>query len=448
MKIVHIVPGMGGSFYCENCVRDADLVNGLRALGHDVILVPLYLPLSVDGELVKTGAPLFFGAISTYLKERFPLMRKLPWWSGKLLDSAYLLNIASAKAGSTRAAGLEEMTFSMIQGEQGHQANELDHLVVWLKQNVKPDIIYLANALLIGLVKELKRQLQVPVVCALEDEDIWVDDMEPRWQQRIWKTIRERAKEVDAFVAVSDYYRNRIQAKLQIPEEKIHTVHIGIDLTGYDTATNKTEPFVIGYLSRLTEAFGLDILVDAFILLKSEPEFQRLKLCITGGATTDDDQFISDVKQKLIDAKVNDDVEFISHFDRESRLEFLRSLSLLSVPARQKEAYGLFQIEALAAGVPTVQPHAGAFPEITELTGGGVTYEPNDGTALAAQFRSLLKNPDRIRELGQRGQEAVHAKLSNLTMAENMLEIYQEALSKNLYSDQNRETGDIDVIET
>ncbi|MCK5330908.1 MAG: glycosyl transferase, partial [Candidatus Marinimicrobia bacterium] len=90
MKIVHIVPGMGGSFYCENCVRDGDLVNGLRALGQDVILVPLYLPLSVDGELVETGAPLFFGAISTYLKERFPLLRKLPWWSGKLLDSRYL----------------------------------------------------------------------------------------------------------------------------------------------------------------------------------------------------------------------------------------------------------------------------------------------------------------------------------------------------------------------
>ena len=448
MKIVHIVPGMGGSFYCENCVRDGDLVNGLRALGHDVILVPLYLPLSVDGELVKTGAPLFFGAISTYLKERFPFMRKLPSWSGKLLDSRYLLNIASAKAGSTRAAGLEEMTYSMIRGEKGHQANELDHLVKWLNDKIKPDVIYLANALLIGLVRELKRQLQVPVVCALEDEDSWVDDMEPFWQQRIWTTIRRRARDVDAFVAVSDYYRDRIQAKLRLPEEKMHTVHIGIDLTGFDTITSKSEQAVIGYLSRITEAFGLDILVDAFILLKKEPEFQLLKLRITGGATTDDDQYISDIKQKLIDAKVNDDVEFVSQFDRESRLEFLRSLSVLSVPARRKEAYGLFQIEALAAGVPTIQPHTGAFPEITELTGGGVTYEPNNVPALTAQLRSLLKNPYRIRELGKRGQEAVFAKLSNLTMAENMLEIYQKALNRNLYSDQNQETGDIDATET
>lgn len=438
MKIVHIVPGAGGSFYCENCIRDGDLVNALRALGHEVTLVPLYLPLSVDGELVKHGTPIFFGAISTYLKERFPLLRKLPSWSGKLLDSRYLLNLAANKAGSTRAAGLEEMTYSMICGEQGHQANELNHLVHWLKDKINPDIIYLANALLIGLVRELKNHLQVPVVCALEDEDIWIDDMELHWQQQIWATMSERAREVDAFVAVSDYYRNRIQAKLQIAEDRIHTVHIGIDLEGYEPITKKTKPAVIGYLSRMTERLGLDILVDVFILLKNEPEFMNLKLRITGGGTTDDYQFITTIKRKLSQAKVIDAVEFVSHFDRESRIEFFKSISLLSVPARKKEAYGLFQVEALAAGVPTVQPHIGAFPEITELTGGGVTYEPNDASALATQLRLLLKNPDRIWELGKRGQETVFAKLSNMTMAENMLVIYQEAINRKVYCDKNQ----------
>ncbi|MBC8401754.1 MAG: glycosyltransferase family 4 protein [Candidatus Marinimicrobia bacterium] len=429
MKIVHIVPGTGGNFYCENCVRDGDLVNALRTLGHEVTLVPLYLPLSVDGDLVKNGAPIFFGAINTYLKERFPLLRKLPWWSGKLLDSRYLLNLAAAKAGSTRAAGLEEMTYSMIRGEKGHQANELDHLVHWLKDKIQPDIIYLANALLIGLVRELKRHLQVPVVYALENEDIWIDDMEPHWQQQIWATIRERARDVDSFVAVSEYYRNQVQAKLQIADDRMHIVHIGIDLTGYQPAERKTEPAVIGYLSRITETRGPDILVDAFILLKSEPEFTNLKLRITGGETADDIPFITAIKRKLVEAKVSEAVEFVIHFDRESRLEFLRSLTLLSVPARIKEAYGLFQIEALAAGVPTVQPHTGAFPEITELTGGGVTYAPNDAFALATQLRLLLKNPDRIWELGKRGQAMVFDKLSNLKMAENMLEIYQKTIN-------------------
>lgn len=429
MKIVHIVPGTGGSFYCENCVRDGDLFNGLQALGHDVTLVPLYLPLSVDGELVKTETPIFFGAISTYLKERFPILRKLPSWSGKFLDSRYFLNLASAKAGSTRASGLEEMTYSMIRGEKGHQANELDHMVQWIKDKTKPDVIYIANALLIGLVRELKRQLQVPVVCALEDEDIWIDEMESNWQEQIWSTIRKRAADVDTFVVVSDYYRHKIQPKLRIPEERINTVHIGIDLNGYEKLTSLKEPFVIGYLSREDASYGLDILTDAFILLKQEPEFQQLKLFITGGKTTDNYQYIAAIKQQLISAKVIDDVEFVTHFNRESRLEFLRSLTLLSVPTRKKEAYGLFQVEALAAGIPTVQPHTGAFPEINKLTGGGITYAPNDAGTLADKLRELLKNPARILELGQQGQAAVFNKLSNLKMAEKMVEIYNKVIN-------------------
>ena len=57
---------------------------------------------------------------------------------------------------------------------------------------------------------------------------------------------------------------------------------------------------------------------------------------------------------------------------RSSRSNFLRSLTVLSVPARSGEAFGLYLIEAMAAGIPAVQPRLGAFPELIEATGGGV----------------------------------------------------------------------------
>ena len=47
MKIVHIIPGTGGAFYCGNCLRDSHLVKALRTIGHDVIKVPMYLPLGI-----------------------------------------------------------------------------------------------------------------------------------------------------------------------------------------------------------------------------------------------------------------------------------------------------------------------------------------------------------------------------------------------------------------
>ena len=48
MKIVHIVPGSGGTFYCQNCMRDNELIKAFKALGHDIYMVPMYLPLSIE----------------------------------------------------------------------------------------------------------------------------------------------------------------------------------------------------------------------------------------------------------------------------------------------------------------------------------------------------------------------------------------------------------------
>ncbi|MCK5114935.1 MAG: hypothetical protein KAR11_09265 [Phycisphaerae bacterium] len=53
MKIIQLTPGSGDNFYCENCLRDNFIVKALRQLGHDAVLVPLYLP----PQLTETGRP-------------------------------------------------------------------------------------------------------------------------------------------------------------------------------------------------------------------------------------------------------------------------------------------------------------------------------------------------------------------------------------------------------
>ncbi len=106
MKIVNIVPGFGGSFYCGNCLRDSAYVKSLQATGHDAITIPIYLPLTLDGEN-KSKFPVFYGAINIYLKQQFPFLRKMPKWMESFFNSSFLLRYAAKKAGSTRAHGLE-----------------------------------------------------------------------------------------------------------------------------------------------------------------------------------------------------------------------------------------------------------------------------------------------------------------------------------------------------
>ncbi len=93
--------------------------------------------------------------------------------------------------------------------------------------------------------------------------------------------------------------------------------------------------------------------------------------------------------------------------NRAEKIAFLSGLTVLSVPATYGEAFGLYVLEALAAGVPVVQPRHGAFPEILAATGGGILCEPNDPRALADAFESLLLDPTQARALGEQGQIAV-----------------------------------------
>ena len=164
MKILHIIPGSGGSFYCGNCLRDSKYVDALRAQGHEVIKIPMYLPLFSDEHDI-TDIPVFYGAVSIYLKQLYPVFRKAPAWVDKLLNSKPVLKLAAGFAGSTRAKGLEEMTVSMLLGEDGQQKEELDRMIGWIAEHCKPDIIHLSNALLLGLTHKLKEKMNVPVLC-------------------------------------------------------------------------------------------------------------------------------------------------------------------------------------------------------------------------------------------------------------------------------------------
>ena len=426
MKIVLIVPGTGGAFYCENCVRDLNLAAGLLEQGHDVSVLPLYLPLMPGEPPPKHSCPVFYGAVSLYLGHVYPGFRKLPAIIRRAFDSAPMLRMAVKRASATRATGLEGLTLSMLKGESGGQRGELDRLIQWLATHIKPDVVHLSNALLIGLARRLKQDLGATVGCALQDEDTWVDAMPGDYPRQVWDLMSERANDVDVFLPVSQHYADLMQTRMRIPASKLHVVHNGIAANAFSPAATPPSPLVIGYLSRMCESLGLEILVDAFIILKRDPRFASLQLRALGGATQDDAPLLSRLQQKLQQAGALDDACFLKEFDRPARARFLSGLSLMSVPSLQGEAFGMYQIEALASGVPVVQPALGAFPEVIKLTGGGVTYTPNTAEALAKAMTPLLLDPDRRSALARQGLDSVQRAFTMKTMATKTAAAYEE----------------------
>jgi len=124
------------------------------------------------------------------------------------------------------------------------------------------------------------------------------------------------------------------------------------------------------------------------------------------------------------------DVDFVSAFDHESKLEFLRSLSVLCVPEERPVASGLYVLEALATGVPVVEPALGCFPETLALTGGGVLYEPNTAEKLAETLEPLLLDPQAAQRLGAQGRAGVAKSFEIGRAAAQMVNIYEQIVQR------------------
>ncbi|MBZ0256492.1 glycosyltransferase family 4 protein [bacterium] len=190
------------------------------------------------------------------------------------------------------------------------------------------------------------------------------------------------------------------------------------------------DPPVIGYLARQCEDKGLHSLIDAYVELKKHETFKHLKLRIAGTMTPGDEHFVEEQKKKLAASGILDDVEFSPNITREEKIDFLHSITLFSVPAMYGEAFGLYVVEAMAAGVPVVQPNHAGFIELLEAAPGGRLYDPDDPRALKNTLESLLLDQEELLRLGGVARESAFALFSVERMAKDVADAYELALRK------------------
>ena len=164
---------------------------------------------------------------------------------------------------------------------------------------------------------------------------------------------------------------------------------------------------------------------DAFIHLRQSPGAPPAKLRAAGWMGDHQRGFFEQQVKKLADAGLAGDFERVECPDHASKVRFLQSIDVFSVPAPFREPKGLYVLEAWANGVPVVQPRHGSFPELIELTGGGLLVEPGDAEGLARTLHELAGNRRRLAELGERGRSVVHERFTAERMAEDTLAVYR-----------------------
>ena len=416
MRIAFITAGAAG-MYCGSCMRDNTLVTALRRLGHDALLIPAYMPITVD-EPDASQQKVFFGGVNIYLEQQFWLFRHTPRFLDRLFNFRWLLKWVSRFAVRAKYSEQGALTISMLEGTHGKQAKEVAKLVEYL-QDEKPDVVLFTNALLSGVIPEIKRALGVPVFVTLQGDDIFLDELSDRERARCFELIRDNGRAVDAYISTSAYYADHMAGYMGVPRERIHVVPPGINLAGHGGAPEPRgdRPLTVGYFARICPEKGFHRVVEAFITMRQQPGAPGAKLKASGWMGENNRRYYDEQLKRLTAAGLIEDFEHVESPTHDDKVRFMRSIDVLCVPTVYREPKGLYVLEAWANGVPCVLPAHGAFPELVESTGGGLLVAPDSIDALADGLRLMLTDHAFRRRAGVAGEAAVRERFTADVMA-------------------------------
>jgi len=318
----------------------------------------------------------------------------------------------------------------MLQGEQGVLEKEFDKLVDWIRGEPLPDVINLPNSLLIGMARPLRAATGRPICCTLQGEELFLNGLQAPYRDRAIALIREQVAHVDRFIAVSDYCATFMTDLFAIPPAKMAVVPLGIRMDGYQRARQSSAEFCVGYFARVAPEKGLHVLAESYVELRRRMGRAPARLVAAGYMGADQTSYLDIVRAILARAGLDGEFTYRGAVDRDGKLSFLSGLDVLSVPATYDEPKGMFLLEAMAAGVPVVQPRRGGFVEIIEKTGGGLLVEPDNPAALADGLHALWTDVSRRQALGERAFSGVRAHYTIAQSADRLLDAYQRIIPR------------------
>ncbi|HLG60071.1 MAG TPA: glycosyltransferase [Vicinamibacterales bacterium] len=422
MRILSITAGAAG-MYCGSCFRDNALAVELIARGHDVTLVPVYTPTRTD-EDNASRRDVLFGGISVYLQQHSAVFRRMPRIIDRLWDSPWVIGAFAGRAVSSDARLLGDLTISMLEGESGLLRKEFDKLIEWTRDEPLPDVINLPNSLLISLAAPLKRALNRPVCVTLQGEELFLNGLTAPYRGRAIDMIRAQVDQVDRFIAVSEYCGEFMTDFLGIPRDRMAVVPLGINMTGYERPARSNGDFRVGYFARVAPEKGLHVLVEAYVRFRRRIGSAHASLEVAGYMAPNHRGYLEDARAVLERAGLSREMVYRGALDRAGKLAFLRHLDVLSVPATYDEPKGMFLLEAMASGVPVVQPRRGAFTEVVEKTGGGILVEPDNPEALADGLYALWSDRERQARLASAAFDGVRAHYTIARSTDRLLDVY------------------------
>ena len=165
------------------------------------------------------------------------------------------------------------------------------------------------------------------------------------------------------------------------------------------------KPHSIGFVGRIVEEKGIDVLLKAFEIVKKEIPDAELRIAgdylnVAGGS-------IYPELKEYVEKHDIKDVNFLGKVPEKDLAKFYSELGVFVLPSiNSLEAFGLVQLEAMFCGTPVVASDIPGVRTIVQNTGMGLIAKVKDEKDLAKKLIEVLKNrkkyivkADKINEL-------------------------------------------------
>jgi len=176
------------------------------------------------------------------------------------------------------------------------------------------------------------------------------------------------------------------------------------------------------FIGRLVHDKGVDLLLDAFAqILKI---FPRAHLTLAGDGFEREQ-----LERHVVELGMRAAVEFLGWVMPEKTPEWVNAATMVVVPSRWREPFGLVALEAMQMARPVVASRVGGLAEVIVDGETGILFENENSAALADAIAYLLEHPNAARVMGAKGRKRAQQKFSIERYADEYEQLYQRLLN-------------------
>jgi glycogen synthase len=228
---------------------------------------------------------------------------------------------------------------------------------------------------------------------------------------------------VDWVVGVSEAMLR--EARRLIPEitPRSSVIHNALEMPDLEPTPPPFDAPRVLYAGRLVLEKGVDVVIDAFAMITNR--FPKARLVIAG-----DGVMRQNLEQQVVELCLWDKVEFVGWVDPEKMPALMNSSTIVAMPSRWEEPFGLVALQAAQMARPIVATRVGGLPEIVLHEKTGLLIEKDDIAGLANALALLLEHPELGVQMGIAGRQRAKESFTMDRLVDEYQALYENLVAK------------------